>query len=1845
MNSSTINSINLGMNTDSSNYNLQKGQYSFALNAGLEDFNGEGFPSIQNSPSNFLAVNFPTGFKVVGKRYIPEFKRTIFMLHNPTTGLDEIGEVKECNFDSATDLKDFTICGDCVMEVNKEQTPLEQTTQTPYCTYRTIVSSDCLNFDLNHPVDIEYRKVNNSLYIYYVDDKNPLRFTYFDLTADALFLQNRFKIVTGFNPDNCNLPIYSNQLDCNKIRYNPNYTKPEVTNMQDIPGGTIKAGSVQVLIAYADFLGNPLTPYFVQGSPYPIKTRNITIETNYETGRALYFDIENLEQSSVFDYYNVVVAETVDNFTTFKLVGTVPISTNSFTYTGDNQLIKKLTESEVFFKSPIFEKAASVTKANDYLFFARLKEYKKLNLQRAINRIKPYWQTVALKEEDLRKPENVSKYRGYMRDEVYPLGLVVEFTDDNDSVVFPLIGPSKDQFPESIDFIVTNDDVINRDICETNCCEPSSNTGVIEQGIQLTVSCNDNDCEEQGATVLSFVFPEPTVQELHLLFGEVIQVGSTKKRTGDNIMSTIPAGTIANDYYDVTGRPQGHKIPFEIIIPAGTTTFTTSDIIYQQNLSGGLYAGWICHSCLFPITDLYIKLAEPTNVHLDIEIVNDDIVLHTAQNIYTPPVDVPDDCVDCNSAKYWQTYNTGFVIDDPHEMIDGCGEENIWEFGEFAYWESTEKYPNNPDIWGDLCGKPIRHFKFPDSSVTHIHDGLNDDKVFNDNNIIYPIGIRLDHQSVIDAFDWAVTNNLITAEDRARIKSYRLVRGNRFGNKSIRGKGLLYDSWSYDKYDKTYYFPNYPYNDLRDDQFLAPNSDTYDEANDQAGNPMEFEKTGRYTFHSPDVHFTNTDLGTELKLETEEYGQSEGYFNLCDEQPKYKFLSTASYTLAFAFGLASALSNLEEKECREYSVKSDYVSDQDDSRVSQASFNSGIIMAGMVTSTNIGGNIGNHNISNPDITESHNNQEFTPFRVSDGSEVGLPINVDTVTYKTCKGSTYQVLNSNGEIGGIGGFFGDVINILTGTTINGIFYRTFVGLTEMKIMLDLFEALIPEKNYSIQYNSVGKYNNYKTIANNQGIKIRDLITAEYLDPYNLSIQEGDGTTTYFNNLMRERSVYLRTNPEKDLLPDPTVIDNSKTTMDEVGLDYTDLNKRFNRTISSYYGSIKNYVPNQYGTIYNINYIETGSDSIDIVTGSSETMFGGDTFINRFALKRKHPFYIQTRFGQLDNADVQYQFLGNAAYPNYYFNTKQPLLERLGELDIGDIFSSPSSFLQNVLNVPKTRLDARQETSFFYQKGYIHLYNYGIPYFLVESDVNVDFRHAEDIKDKDYYPRQKDLDYWLQEKNVPISYDNTYFYNTSYSKQNKESALQTIKSNTRFGDNLNDDSNLLIYTQRAKTLTETDNWRIILNDSWYKADSFYGAIISADGIESDKVLIRCENGSQIFGAYDVLSTENGQTQIGTGRLFDSRPKEFAVTSLGYFGSQNRDIQSTEFGHVFTDAKRGNIFLLANGAQGIEELAKNGMKNWFKNNLPFFLKKDFPNLSITDLDNNYKGLGLTLCFDRRFNRLFLTKHDYRVKNPNVVYLAGEFYLPNQTAPLSLSDTQYFDNKSWTISYNFQTQTWESFHSFIPNYYVDYIDYFQSGINTPTPSSLWSHNVSNKSYQVFYGNLAPFIIDTPSQFTVTTNNINSIEYICEVLRHQNEYDCYYNNNVTFNKAIVYNNVQNSGLLNLYPKDENDMSQDLPKLSKEGVDIRVTNAEGAWRFNDFFDATTSKYNNMPLWLYDKNNVNKQLNKAALNYYKKDSNQPIIRGRLCNVRLINDKWSNYKFIYLLTQFNQTQSFK
>jgi hypothetical protein len=48
-----------------------------------------------------------------------------------------------------------------------------------------------------------------------------------------------------------------------------------------------------------------------------------------------------------------------------------------------------------------------------------------------------------------------------------------------------------------------------------------------------------------------------------------------------------------------------------------------------------------------------------------------------------------------------------------------------------------------------------------------------------------------------------------------------------------------------------------------------------------------------------------------------------------------------------------------------------------------------------------------------------------------------------------------------------------------------------------------------------------------------------------------------------------------------------------------------------------------------------------------------------------------------------------------------------------------------------------------------------------------------------------------------------------------------------------------------------------------------------------------------------------------------------------------------------------------------------------------------------------------------------------------------------------ISLTDPAYFCNKSFTISFNMNTKSWISFHSYLPNFYVGENNFFYSGLN----------------------------------------------------------------------------------------------------------------------------------------------------------------------------------------------------
>jgi len=1080
-----------------------------------------------------------------------------------------------------------------------------------------------------------------------------------------------------------------------------------------------------------------------------------------------------------------------------------------------------------------------------------------------------------------------------------------------------------------------------------------------------------------------------------------------------------------------------------------------------------------------------------------------------------------------------------------------------FEYGNFAFWQSeTKTYPQNPEVWGEMCGKQIRHFKFPDCLVSYLQDEdqinlgvAGGDSGYTANNArkarVYPMGWKIDPEDVKAWLVWAVSEGLITESERLSITGYKLVRGNRVGNKSIQAKGLLYDMFRYKQRDWVngtfsnipYYFANYPFNDLRPDPYLSESGLGAIQAPENgAGN-------SKYAFLSPDTTFNSPTLGTELKLEAANFGDSLGQFYEVLNHPKWVLLG-----------------------------------------------NGGIILVGVLA--------------------------------------GIQLSADLlVLLGQLYGTQIVGLADSIPTGFIIGLVGGILNLVP---------NLFKYMHDWNTLITNFGVPF---NFARYYAAVGNYHSSGItgqILNDASNKRRPIGTYSYLLSGNISLSSS-GVLERINNYEREDSVYIDLGDlSQGFVYASTAIDRAvkgdfskftltaSTSNNGPGCSMTDRGG----TVASLYASIKSSVPDQYGSIQDIQWLFTGKYvAIDWDSQQAEQcdpIYGGDTFISRMTQKRKLPFFLDNPVGVDTSVDFQYQHLSNITDANFFVNS------------VGESSLNSSAIQFKTVEHNLQYCGAGSGDGKIYIKGYMYLFSYGIVSFIGESDFNLNFRYAEDTKFRDFYPHNSDVENWTQEYRIPIETPNAYLYNRDYSKQNTENVFCTQPVIYH-----NDDCNFMYKNRIINSITDTDsdfymdNWRIFLAEDKKDFDLVNGQLTGLDGIEREKVLVRFGNTYNIFNAFYTIDTGQGTAQIGTGSMFAQKPEEYAKTELGYGGTEHHAFASTQFGHFWVDARRSSVFMLPPGSGAAEEISSS-YNNFFNNNLPFYILKDFPQYNV---DNNYKDIGITLVWDNRFDRLILTKLDYALRSfyRNKITYDGSNFLLDGTI-VQLTDEEYFCNKSWTIGYSPLTKSWIGFYSFVPNYYISYENYFQSGVNSVRPGAdrigIWNHLITNKSYQVYYGTLYPFITDVVVKDQLVNKQLQSIEYQADFLRFQDDFDYFYNPGVTFNKMVIWSENQNSGVLNLVPQVPNDLSQAVryPMYNSGSTTIMVTRKENSWRANQFSDIVADKYSNVPPMILGCHPYLKEVNMNAVNYNKPTFQRSRFTSDYFTLRLINDQYSNYKII-------------
>ena len=249
---------------------------------------------------------------------------------------------------------------------------------------------------------------------------------------------------------------------------------------------------------------------------------------------------------------------------------------------------------------------------------------------------------------------------------------------------------------------------------------------------------------------------------------------------------------------------------------------------------------------------------------------------------------------------------------------------------------------------------------------------------------------------------------------------------------------------------------------------------------------------------------------------------------------------------------------------------------------------------------------------------------------------------------------------------------------------------------------------------------------------------------------------------------------------------------------------------------------------------------------------------------------------------------------------------------------------------------------------------------------------------------------------------------------------------------------------------------NSWLIYRAASYFDFPQNYGNLISLDGIQNRAVLARFENKTLMYNNLLTIDTSNPQAAyVGNPMLFRGAPPiDFAETDLGYVGTQNKMLLKIPQGQITIDAKRGQVFLIS-GTDAVDLSGfGSGLNRFFTDHLAFEILRYFPNVPT---DNHFTGVGLHGVYDSKYDRVLITKLDYIPKVDNIIYdeTDRQFYLVNTVNGLTvknlvyLTDEEYFCNKSWTVSFNFNTKSWISFHTYLPNWYIGENNFFYSGVN----------------------------------------------------------------------------------------------------------------------------------------------------------------------------------------------------
>ena len=535
-------------------------------------------------------------------------------------------------------------------------------------------------------------------------------------------------------------------------------------------------------------------------------------------------------------------------------------------------------------------------------------------------------------------------------------------------------------------------------------------------------------------------------------------------------------------------------------------------------------------------------------------------------------------------------------------------------------------------------------------------------------------------------------------------------------------------------------------------------------------------------------------------------------------------------------------------------------------------------------------------------------------------------------------------------------------------------------------------------------------------------------------------------------------------------------------------------------------------------------------------------------------------------------------------------------------------------------------------------------YFISYLTEESGMNPEFRHGSKTDERKYYfqfnyqhnhdrlrdylnskiyPLYEDTQV-VEDKTIYIQAPEVYAYNDSYSYMDSLNIFYSIPFGYEFCKDCAETFPYRIYYSELDNQEDSaDKTRIIYPNNYRDLEGNTGSITDMF-TTFDQLYVTTSNTVYLIPtrAQQITSNE-ASIYLGTGEVLSLAPRQLKTTEFAFGGQRLfKSRTTTEYGTFYVDDLSSRPFLVSNQ---LNDLSNTGTRAFWQENGRLNFLDQFYRVTGTrypvKTTTSKIGVGYISTYDPRYKRVIVHKKDYKLLPNyefNLVYspqvtdspLVGNsdpdalwfnnfnfYHNDNSGIPtlITFDNITYFENKSFTMSYSFLTNSWISFHSYFPSYMFNGFDnYYSTGEFSPGLQGLFKHGAP--VYQTYYGIKYDHIIDL-----IALHNAQQIKTSNTVSYHSNVYfknngDYQWIPDKTFNGLIAYNSTQSTAYQDLRIK------SGLFQMDESDEYAYVKRTDRIYHLNNLRDRIAN--NTLPIWTTSWN----ALQSSPFNYIDKIPN-------------------------------------